>query len=209
MLITLLEPMLNRVAQRYESDALTRRDLEQDMLVAIWLSLRAYEKQASLRTWAYDVAHDVGAQHMARHRLWRRNERLGHDLESVPNRHDTEAIITVHERALLLHALLGKLRPRERQAVLLDLQEFDAAEMSVAMQISKAQVRDTLVRARCRLTKWLRRHETRPPAASNASPRGQPFQRFIGNAPAATLAQFVASPVFKRTEMGDQWPRKI
>lgn len=209
MLITLLEPMLCRVARLYESDAPTRRDLEQDMLIAIWLSLGSHEKKAALRTWARDIAHEVGAQHVARRRICRRNERLGHDLESLPNRHDTEAITTTHERALMLHGLLRKLRPREREAVLLELQEFDSGEMSDAMRISRAQVRDTLVRARCRLLKWLRRSEAHAPTANGAPRRSEQFVWNASNARRAHPQNAPRTPyVIQRTEMRNQWPRK-
>jgi RNA polymerase sigma factor (sigma-70 family) len=177
MLVTLLEPMLFRVARLYESHAPSRCDLQQDMLIATWLSLPDDEKRATLRTWVHNVAHGVGARHVARRRICRRNERLGLDLESMPNQHDTEALVAIRERALVLHGLLDRLRPREREAIRLELEEFEPSEMSDAMKISKAQVRDTLIRARWRLLKWLRRCETRAPAADDLQARDEPFVR--------------------------------
>jgi RNA polymerase sigma-70 factor, ECF subfamily len=167
VMITLLAPMLSRVARRYESDAPACGDLQQEMLIAVWLSLDSYEKKSSFRTWVQTVAHRVGAQHIAKRRISRRTERLSNDFESFPNSHDTESLVAIHERALKLLDLLNGLRPREREAVLLDLEEFELHEMSHAMEISQARARDTLVRAKRRLMIWMRRIE-----AGDAPSRG-------------------------------------
>jgi len=160
VMVSLLAPMLSRVAARYESDAAACGDLQQEMLIAVWLSLDSYEKRSSFRTWVQTVAHRVGAQHVAKRRISRRTERLTNDFESLPNSHDTESLVATHERALKLLELLNGLRPSEREAVLLDLEEFELHEMSQAMEISPARARDTLVRAKRRLTIWMRRLET-------------------------------------------------
>jgi RNA polymerase sigma-70 factor (ECF subfamily) len=169
LMITFLAPTLGRVARRYERDAPSRRDLQQEMLIAIWLSLDSYEKKSSFRTWVQTIAHGVGAQHVAKRRISRRTERLTNDFESLPNSHDTESLVLTHERALRLLDLLNGLRPREREAVLLDLEEFELHEMSHAMEISQARARDTLVRAKRRLTIWMRRIETPDAPADGAT----------------------------------------
>jgi RNA polymerase sigma-70 factor (ECF subfamily) len=156
-MVTYLAPMLGRVARRYESDAQSCGDLQQEMLIAIWSSLDSYERKSSFRTWVNTIAHGVGAQHVAKRRISRRTERLGNDFESLPSSHDTESLVATHERALKLLALLDGLRPLEREAVLLDLQEFELHEMSQAMAVSQARARDTLVRAKRRLMIWMKR----------------------------------------------------
>jgi RNA polymerase sigma-70 factor (ECF subfamily) len=159
LMVTYLAPMLGRVARRYESHAPSCGDLQQEMLIAIWLSLDSYERKSSLRTWVHTIAHRVGAQHLARRRISDRTERLGDDFESLPSSHDTESLVATHERALRLLGLLNRLRPLEREAVLLDLQEFELHEMSQAMEISQARARDTLVRAKRRLMIWMKRSD--------------------------------------------------
>jgi RNA polymerase sigma factor (sigma-70 family) len=160
LMVTLLVPMLARVARRYESDPQSCGDLQQEMLIAIWLSLDNYEKKSSFRNWVQTIAHSVGEQHVAKRRVSRRTERLTNDFGSLPNAHDTESLVATHERALKMLDLLNGLRPREREAVLLDLEEFELHEMSQTMEISQARARDTLVRAKRRLSIWMRRIET-------------------------------------------------
>ena len=79
VMVSLLAPMLSRVARRYESDAPSCRDLQQEMLIAVWLSLDNYERKSSFRSWVQTVAHRVGAQHVAKRRVSRRTERLSND----------------------------------------------------------------------------------------------------------------------------------
>ena len=167
-MVTYLAPMLGRVARRYESDAQSCGDLQQEMLIAIWLSLDSYERRSSFRTWVHTVAHRVGAQHLAKRRISARTERLDDDFESVPSSHDTESLVATRERALKLLGLLNGLRPREREVVLLDLQEFELHEMSQAMKISQARVRDTLVRAKRRLMIWMKRSDDAPSTVATA-----------------------------------------
>ena len=162
LMVTYLAPMLGRVARRYESDAQGSGDLQQEMLIAIWLSLDSYEKKSSFRTWVQTIAHRVGAEHVAKRRLTRRTERLSNDFDSLPSSHDTESLVATHERALRMLALLNGLRPLEREAVLLDLEEFELHEMSQAMEISQARARDTLVRAKRRLMIWMKRTDDTP-----------------------------------------------
>jgi RNA polymerase sigma-70 factor, ECF subfamily len=159
--VTLLAPTLGRVARRYESDEHRRGDLQQEMLIALWLSLDTFEGRSSFRTWANNVVHQIGMQHIEERRLSRRSEPLSGELESLPSPHDPESIVATRERALTLLNLLDGLRQREREVVWLHLQEFEVDEMSRAMKICKTQVRETLIRARRRLMMRMKKTELR------------------------------------------------
>jgi len=160
-MMTLLAPMLTRVARRYESDEQRRGDLQQEMLIALWLSLDTFEGSSSLRNWVISVAHHVGAQHVAERRISRRTERLSDRLGPLAGPHDPESIVATRERARNLLNLLDSLRPREREVLLLDLQEFDLDEMGSVTKMSRTQIRETLVRARRRLMMRMKRAELR------------------------------------------------
>src|SRR3954466_5248653 len=58
--------MLQRLARAYESDTDKRRDLLQEMHLALWLSLEKYEARCSLRTWVYRVAHNTATSYVIR-----------------------------------------------------------------------------------------------------------------------------------------------
>jgi len=181
LMVTLLAPTLDRVARRYESDAHRRGDLQQEMLIALWLSLDTFEGSSSFRTWANNVAHQVGMRHIEERRLSRRTEPLSGELESLPSPHDPESIVATRERALTLLNLLDGLRQREREVVWLHLQEFEVDEMSSEMKICKTQVRETLIRARRRLMMRMKKTELRetpePGPCTKDPPENEPIRR--------------------------------
>jgi len=55
---------LDRLAYAYEADPDRRRDLLQEIHLALWRSLEKFNGQCSLRTWIYRVAHNVATSHV-------------------------------------------------------------------------------------------------------------------------------------------------
>jgi RNA polymerase sigma-70 factor, ECF subfamily len=67
---------LERLARAYEVDPELRRDLLQDIHIALWQSLARFDGRCSERTWVYRVAHNIGASHVRRrHRIAREKVR--------------------------------------------------------------------------------------------------------------------------------------
>ncbi len=62
---------LQRLARATEANAERRRDLLQDMHVALWRSFSSYDARCSVRTWVYRVAHNVAASHVDREKRTR------------------------------------------------------------------------------------------------------------------------------------------
>jgi RNA polymerase sigma-70 factor (ECF subfamily) len=50
---------IERLARGYEPDPDKRRDLVQDIHVALWRSFARFAGRASMRTWVYRVAHNT------------------------------------------------------------------------------------------------------------------------------------------------------
>src|ERR1044072_5756137 len=50
---------LERLARAYEPDPDKRRDLLQEIHVALWRSLEHFEGRCSLRTWVFRIAHNT------------------------------------------------------------------------------------------------------------------------------------------------------
>jgi len=55
---------LERLVRVYEADPERRRDLLQEIHIALWRSFETYESRCSLRTWVYRVAHFTAASHV-------------------------------------------------------------------------------------------------------------------------------------------------
>lgn len=72
---------LERLARAYEADAEIRRDLVQEIHIALWRSFAGFDARCSLRTWVYRVAHNAATSHVIRQR--RVNSRTLVSLEEV------------------------------------------------------------------------------------------------------------------------------
>ena len=59
---------LDRLARAYEVDPDKRRDLLQEIDVALWQSFEDFEERCSLKTWVYRVAHNTATPVVIRKR---------------------------------------------------------------------------------------------------------------------------------------------
>lgn len=132
---------IERLATGYEADSELRRDLVQDVHVALWRSFAAYDGHCSERTWVYRVAHNAAAAHVrSRRRL--RAERLVDLAEADGLAADHDPELAAGERRLLdrLTALLHRLKPADRQVMLLYLEDLGAAEIGEVTGLSAGAV---------------------------------------------------------------------
>lgn len=128
---------LDRLARSYEADPDKRQDLLQEIHLALWRSFAGFDSRCSLRTWAYRVAHNVATSHVIRHR--RENSRMLVSLDAldaIPHTDDTE--VTSDRNMLLeqLLALIQRLKPLDRQVILLYLEGLDAASIGEITGVS-------------------------------------------------------------------------
>jgi RNA polymerase sigma-70 factor (ECF subfamily) len=72
-------PALNRLARAYEADPELRRDLLQEIHLALWRSLESFQSRCSLRAWIYRVAHNVAASHIVTNRRQKTHQLLSID----------------------------------------------------------------------------------------------------------------------------------
>jgi len=131
---------LERLAQGYESDTDRRRDLLQEIHVALWRSFAAFDGRCSLRTWVYRVAHNVATSQVIRRR-GRTPTLVGLDeLERMPDSFDREQMLD-NQRALdRMMTLIHALDPIDRQVTLLYLEGMDAASIGEIAGISPGNV---------------------------------------------------------------------
>lgn len=134
-------PALDRLAAAYERDADARRDLLQDIHVALWRSLSRYEGQCSLRTWVYRVAHNTAISKVIRPRTSAPTlVVIDEDLESIVTTGDRDHALDRRRALDRLYALIHRLRPLDRQVMLLYLEEEDAASIAEITGLSAANV---------------------------------------------------------------------
>ena len=80
---------LERLARAYEVDPDKRRDLLQEIHVALWQSFENFEGRCSLQTWLYRVAHNTATSVVIRKKM---RAPAFVDLEEVEAFHQHESI---------------------------------------------------------------------------------------------------------------------
>ena len=117
---------LERLARAYEPDRDRRRDLVQEIHVALWRSLAIFDGRCSLRTWVYRVAHNTATSQILRRRAGTPTLVSLDELDSVPGAHDGERAVDRRLALDRLIALIHTLNPLDRQVILLYLEDVDA-----------------------------------------------------------------------------------
>jgi RNA polymerase sigma-70 factor (ECF subfamily) len=132
---------LERLAGAYQRDVEGRRDLLQDIHVALWRSLARYDGRCSLRTWVYRVAHNTAISRVIRPQASVPSIiALDQDLESAIEAADREQTIDRRRALDRLYALIHRLRPLDRQVMLLYLEDEDTASIADITGLSVANV---------------------------------------------------------------------
>ena len=135
--------VLARMAYAYEADPDLRRDLLQEMQLALWRSLGKFNGRCSLRTWIYRVAHNVAASHVVRQVRVKRIAPAFLTLEEAGAEaagEDVE-ISTERNQALgRLFALIQRLDPLDRQVIMAYLEDLDAESIGEITGLSTENV---------------------------------------------------------------------
>jgi RNA polymerase sigma-70 factor, ECF subfamily len=144
-------PALDRLARAYEADSEVRRDLLQEIHLQLWRSFEDFDQQCSLRTWVYRVAHNVATSHVVRQQRLRRGLVSLEEMEASPdNGYDP-----VRSQALeKLSMLMQRLKPLDRQIIVLYLEGLDAASTGEITGLSAANVAMKIHRIKNILRRW-------------------------------------------------------
>jgi RNA polymerase sigma-70 factor (ECF subfamily) len=131
---------LERLARAYEADPEKRRDLSQDIHFQLWRSFQSYDARCSIRTWVYRVAHNVAASHVLRERRLFSTLVNLEDLDSLPDLHRTHLTLDRQHDLDRLEALIQRLKPLDRQVIVLYLEDMDAASIGNITGLSSGNV---------------------------------------------------------------------
>jgi RNA polymerase sigma-70 factor, ECF subfamily len=151
-------PALERLARGYEADAEKRRDLLQEIHVALWRSFSGFDGRCSLRTWVYRVAHNRAVSYVRTDRS--RNSVPIVDIEHLETQghsEDREAAVDKTRAQERLLSLIHKLPPLDRQIVLLYLEGVDAASIGEIVGLSATNVGSKVHRLKAVLVEGVRK----------------------------------------------------
>ncbi len=140
-------PALERLARAYEAELETRRDLLQEIHIALWRSFASFDGRCSLRTWIYRVGHNVAASHVIRQQRVKGPGLIGiEELERLPDlRSGEESADRKHDFARLLE-FIQRMKPLDRQVILSYLEGLDAASIGEITGLSARYVSTKIYR---------------------------------------------------------------
>lgn len=132
---------IERLARGYEADPELRRDLIQDIHAALWRSYGYFAGQCSERSWVWRIAHNVAVTHvMTRRRLKPEALIKLDDIAALAADDDTESDVATRRLVERLLDTIHRLKPADRQVVLLYLEDLTAAEIGEVTGMSAGAV---------------------------------------------------------------------
>jgi RNA polymerase sigma-70 factor (ECF subfamily) len=151
---------LDRLARAYEVDPDKRRDLLQEIHVALWQSFEKFEGRSSLKTWVYRVAHNTATSVVLRKKM---RAPAFVDLEEVEASLQNESEQVLDHQATLdrVWALIQKLKPHDKQVILLYLEGMDSASIGEVTGYSSSNVATKIHRIKNLLSRKFHQGERR------------------------------------------------
>jgi RNA polymerase sigma-70 factor (ECF subfamily) len=134
-------PAIERLAHAYEADPDIRRDLVQEIHIALWRSFAAFDGRCSLRTWLYRIAHNVATSHVIKQRRSKGPGLIGLDeLDNLPEASTSHEVADRKQDLARLMDVIQRLQPPDRQVILLYLEGMDAASIGEVTGLSARYV---------------------------------------------------------------------
>lgn len=141
--------LIGRIALSYEADPSLRRELIQDIMLAIWLALKNYRGEASLKTFAASIAQKRCISHVTKRAREPRQVELPPDLVSAAPPPDEIALRNDQRERLV--SMIQRLPIPQREAIVLAFEGFTYAEMADVLGISANAVTLRCQRAKATL----------------------------------------------------------
>jgi RNA polymerase sigma factor (sigma-70 family) len=126
--------LISRIAFCYEADPSLRRELVQDILLAIWSALDSYRSDSSLRTFAAAIAQKRSISHVAKRAREPRQVELSADLVSAALAPDEVAVRNDLKKQLV--ESMHQLPIPQREAIVLCFEGFSYSEVGAVLGIS-------------------------------------------------------------------------
>jgi RNA polymerase sigma-70 factor (ECF subfamily) len=147
---------MERLARGYEADRELRKDLLQEIHLALWRSMASFDGRCSERTWVYRVAHNAAATYIARQH--RAKLRKLATLEALADSFDADSPEknVDEEQALrrLMETVQG-LNPLDKQVMLLYLEDLDSVDIGEVTGLSPGAVTTKVHRIKAIIAKRL------------------------------------------------------
>ena len=139
------------------------QDACQEVFLTVHRKLPQFEGKSTLRTWIYGICRGIAANQ--RRRAYHRHEIISDDpyqSTSSPDHHNGYHWVKNREYTNLLHALLDRLDPMQREVfILYEIEEWTLQEVADSTSCSRGTVFARLQAARGKLATQLRRLQSK------------------------------------------------
>lgn len=147
---------LERLARGYEADRELRKDLLQDIHLALWRSMSSFDGRCSERTWVYRVAHNAAATYIARrHRAKLPKLATLDDLAESFHADSPEKDVDEQQALRRLTQIVQGLDPLDKQVMLLYLEDLEAVDIGEVTGLSPGAVATKVHRIKSIIAKRL------------------------------------------------------
>ncbi len=126
-------------------------DLYQEMLIAIWKSLKNFNHNSKISTWVYKVVLNTALSYRKKE-----NKKTINKVELQEADGNINEETSNNDKIELLYAALKKLRPEERLIILLHIEEKSNSEIAEIIGITNGNVRVRLSRIKKKLSEIIK-----------------------------------------------------
>lgn len=137
--------ILYKITRSYCNDLDDRKDLEQEIVIQIWKSLKNYKKEYKLSTWIYRIGLNVAISHLRKDST-RKNklEPFGESMFEIAAEEGQQLIVS--EQTEMLYEIINQLSPLNKALIMLYLEEKPHKEIAEIMGITESNVGTKLSR---------------------------------------------------------------
>jgi len=126
--------MISRIALAYEADPTLRRELVQEIMLAVWSSLPQFRRDSSLKTFVAGIAYKRSISHVARAVRRPSASPLSDDLVAPDPLPDE--VLSRNQLKMRMREVIQTLPLAQKQAIILCLEDFSFKEIGETMGIS-------------------------------------------------------------------------
>lgn len=137
--------ILYKISRSYCCDLDDRKDLEQEIIIQIWKSLKNYKYEHKLSTWIYRVCLNVAISHLRKGSSRKKKiEPMGESMFDLPENNEEQEILS--EQTKILYEVINQLNSFNKALIMLHLDAKSHNEISEIMGISESNVGTKLSR---------------------------------------------------------------
>lgn len=144
--------IIYKVIYSYCKDSEDRKDLEQEIIIQLWKSLKSYDEKYKLSTWIYKIAMNVAISHY-RKDLKRKTNNTTLD-EAIFQIEEEDFTEKQRSQSELLYRFINQLDPLCKGIMILYLDDKSYKDISEIIGITETNVGTKINRTKKQLKEW-------------------------------------------------------